>query len=487
MKSINAISATLLSFFATSIALGVDGTDRGNGGDVIYCVDAAGKESAELLDIYEARTLRNINLNLGGAKLSVEEKEELLLTRLKQVSLEAADDLKTKLASFMQESKFVVDANLVDIPDSEHIVFPKNKNCSIRQIIIQQKVTFPEDRKYVVDSQLWELLDTDNQLSLKSHEVIWEKALASGATHSRGVRYFNSYLFSGKIQSLSWAEFHEFGKKSGVRYLPQISGVSMKSIEDSLGAKGEVLAYYVKMAQRIEVTTPFGIFASDDIRYGINQKNYSFSSGSAGTRTRIDIPNGNPIESNGPFSVSISSDDSYIISATTQSGQGYLDGIVRMKIQNGLDQAVDIVSVKLRTPIMIFQDGFLINGETSGLNHEHPVSLPIHGYKIPVTTLVRNYRNFLPERIQFPESFNFKAKIQDQELSVGPVDSYIYTRSGVTFHPNGQISLAVLLQSARLLNVKGQKVRVPSGYQIQLGEDGRLHSMSDKKGTVTQF
>jgi hypothetical protein len=477
----------VLLLSVTSLAIGAEGTDRGNGGDVVYCVDGSGKESAELLDIYEARTLRDISLDLGGKGVSIEEKEELLIARAAKVSLEAANDLKKKLASFMRESKFIENANLVDIPDSEHIVFPKNRDCSIRQVIIQQKVTFPEDRKYVVDSQLWRLLDVDNQLSLKTHEVIWEKALASGATHSRGVRYFNSYLFSGKIQALSWVKFYEFSKKTGVRYLPQISGVSMSSIEDNVTQAGDLFGYSARMAKKIEMNTRVGTFLVDELRFNLAERIESFSAGAAGELQRIEIPNGDPIEAKGTFSVSFTSDNWIMLMATTQGAdEGHLHGMVRLKIRSGLDQSISVVSVPARSRYMSFQDGFLVNADVEGLNYENPVNLPIHGRMIPVTNLVRNYRNLLPERIQIPANYDLKMKIQDQELSIGPVESMLYSARGVTFYPTGQLSTAVLRQDARLVAVNGKKIRVPSGSIIQLGEDGRLHSYSIK-GDVKQF
>ena len=47
--------------------LGFAGDERGNGGDAVVCRDQVGKiTKVELLDYYEARVMRNIQIDLGS-------------------------------------------------------------------------------------------------------------------------------------------------------------------------------------------------------------------------------------------------------------------------------------------------------------------------------------------------------------------------------------------------------------------------------------
>ncbi len=182
------------------------GTETGNGGDVLVCRTPSMQiSSIELLDYFEARFLRKISIDLGGPELSVTEKVQLVLERLRRFSPTRADLYQTWLSTFQAESHFVDVANLADIPDSELIVYPAN--CSLQQIAIQKEPSFPEDSRYLIDQGLWKAMDNNQKAGLILHELIYREAISLGHKNSKNVRYFNSILSSNKTDEFKPLDF----------------------------------------------------------------------------------------------------------------------------------------------------------------------------------------------------------------------------------------------------------------------------------------
>ena len=71
----------------------------GNGGDVVVC-----PSSVELLDVYEARTLRGFGLDLGSTSLTVDQKIALAVTKIFSVDPYRAIILKASAEKFMNVS-----------------------------------------------------------------------------------------------------------------------------------------------------------------------------------------------------------------------------------------------------------------------------------------------------------------------------------------------------------------------------------------------
>ena len=180
--------------------------ETGNGGDVIVCRNEKNTiTSVELLDFYEARTLRGIDYNLGGQSLNVNDKMFIALKRLERLSFQRATTYFKKVDEFFNNSVFLSGIVLTDVPDSNHSIIPAG--CDIEQIVIQRKPTFPEDKKFTVNKDLWDKLDNDNKAGLILHEVIFDEALSFKHKNSIATRYFNSYLTSLKIEELNIQDF----------------------------------------------------------------------------------------------------------------------------------------------------------------------------------------------------------------------------------------------------------------------------------------
>ena len=206
MKRINTILASLLFFLAAlpAHAAGADGV--GNGGDAVTCRRSNGSiQSIELLDFYEARIMRGIQHDLGADNLNVEEKIGIAIERIRKFAPDWAAKYEEYAKDFFSNTTFLTGTALVDIPDSQHLALPVG--CAIEQIAIQRNPQFSEDKRYVVNKDLWDALDSTNKAGLVLHEITHRQALEWAHKNSISTRYFNSYIASNKLNDMRSDQF----------------------------------------------------------------------------------------------------------------------------------------------------------------------------------------------------------------------------------------------------------------------------------------
>jgi hypothetical protein len=176
------------------------GSHAGNGGDVIYCANPlSGQKRIELLDLFESRVLRENALALGGEGWDYKRRITYVLDRLKRLDPYRAGIYAENASHFLDESEFTTD-ELPDIPDSLHIVLPKG--CVIRQIVIQRTWVWTGAKRFVINKQLWEMLDDENRAALVLHETIYREALSLQQTNSINTRLFNGTLTSKAFETM---------------------------------------------------------------------------------------------------------------------------------------------------------------------------------------------------------------------------------------------------------------------------------------------
>lgn len=195
----NLVFSLSLTMSVTAWAEG--GANVGNGGDGVVCTAADGTKTVELLDYYEARTLRDIEPKFGDPSRSVDVIVQDLLARLNPLSPGLAATYWKQAKDFVREAAFVSKARLIDIPDSHHLVIPEN--CSVTQIVIQQTPRFKEDKRYVIDKDLWDLMDNVTKAGMIIHEVIYRYAIAEGHKDSVRTRYFNSIIAGDRLTTIT--------------------------------------------------------------------------------------------------------------------------------------------------------------------------------------------------------------------------------------------------------------------------------------------
>lgn len=192
----------LLFIFLGSALIGSTGMaskEVGNGGDVVTCRNSSGViQSIELLDFYEERVIRQNPIRLDPAK-SVEENFKLLVDRLDSVN---AEIMKKSFLTFEKEVLFLDSVELIDIPDSDHIVIPAN--CKIEQIVIQKEPSLVNPKRYTINLELWNRLGTVDKAGLIAHELIYKRLIGSYIqdANSIPVRYLNGTLASDSYQLL---------------------------------------------------------------------------------------------------------------------------------------------------------------------------------------------------------------------------------------------------------------------------------------------
>lgn len=208
MKNQVTILSTALLFIASTISApsAQAGGEVGNGGDAVVCpVAGTTTKKVETLDVFEARTLRGIKLDLGPSSLSWQDKVDLAIHRLDVLDVKRADRLRGWAKTFVADSVFAAGIVLTDIPDSKQVALPKD--CTIEQVVVQKVPAFAKDRYYTFSKDLWDLLDSDNQAAIVLHELIYREAITFEHRNSTASRYFNSLVFSDSFQNMALVDY----------------------------------------------------------------------------------------------------------------------------------------------------------------------------------------------------------------------------------------------------------------------------------------
>lgn len=184
-------------------------TERGNGGDAVVCRNSNNQITrAELLDYYEARVLRNIEIDLGPADKSHIDKFYVALDRLKFFSPVRSRVYAEELKNFEAETQFIPGVELVQIEDEEPTVIPTG--CKIEQLAVQRNPVFPGDKRFVVSKDIWDKLDTTSKAGLILHEIIYREALNYKHKNSVHVRYFNAFIANPNLPLTLKTHFDAF-------------------------------------------------------------------------------------------------------------------------------------------------------------------------------------------------------------------------------------------------------------------------------------
>jgi hypothetical protein len=199
----------------------VSGGQDGNGGNMVICLNPNGTlKSKELLDFYESRVLRGITPSLGDGSMHYIDKIELVFKRIQHLSPRRFKSYLAEARSFESQSVFLPATDLMTVPDSRHPSVPKG--CAVIQTVIQKTPVFPQDKRYVINKDIWDLLDHNDKAGLVLHEVILREAVAVARmweqelNDSTKVRYINSMISSEKLADKTPQYFADLAKKAGL-------------------------------------------------------------------------------------------------------------------------------------------------------------------------------------------------------------------------------------------------------------------------------
>lgn len=209
----------------------------GNGGHVYVFPQAGGTYSAEVVEVFEARELQGIIPRLGldrlelaelearahyekrnFAQLVVEAKMFKTTERLRFLDPVRADRLKVHVLNFFKEAKITDKFIMEELALGAHLVPKKGKT---RTVAIQNHPSLRPPLYYVVDKTWWDILDSDNQSCLGTHEVIYREWLrgynnSTDVTSAQAMK-LNVALFSNEILRLkNKAELLKFYQEIGI-------------------------------------------------------------------------------------------------------------------------------------------------------------------------------------------------------------------------------------------------------------------------------
>jgi hypothetical protein len=195
------------------------GNKEGNGGNAVVCRNPDGTiKSAELLDLYEARTIRSIEQDPRLETMTRQDLRSTIAEKFSRLDAASSLDLNQMVLEMLTDIEileitgnkrgekhvqFIYD-NVAKVNDSLEIFIPKS--CAIEQFIIQISPEFLEDRRFNFQKDIWSAMDPLNQIASLYHEAILYRAVRiSLSKNSVGTRYINSLLFSDK--SLTRTDF----------------------------------------------------------------------------------------------------------------------------------------------------------------------------------------------------------------------------------------------------------------------------------------
>lgn len=208
----------LIALFFITNAFAGDGGLVGNGGGLVVCYDSAQQiTSEEVLDIFEAKSLRGIEIEKTiPTNLPWKEIAKHLVNRFGEFSQMRQQLYGYWLERFESEAKFIKGVDLGDVRDAQFIAIPKG--CRLETAIIQAKPRMAGDKRYIVNEDLWNLLSEQQKASLVLHELIYREAIAYGHTNSIQVRIMNAFVHSIQIHGITSYETIRFMKDRKFEY-----------------------------------------------------------------------------------------------------------------------------------------------------------------------------------------------------------------------------------------------------------------------------
>ena len=202
-------------FPLTSFAIGTRG-----GGNSVVCRESSREiTSAQLLDFYEAKTLRGTRISSFPSEIGYEQIVENTLKNISNKSLEISRLLREEFEMMKKDSLFLDNNEIVPVNDSNHLIF--KKDCLVEQTAVQKDKKFSQDKKYFFNNEIWNALPEIDRAGLIFHELIYSmlRKDAPYITTSEGVRYVNSKIFSDEFKNFSKLDFALLFSEAGFRTL----------------------------------------------------------------------------------------------------------------------------------------------------------------------------------------------------------------------------------------------------------------------------
>ncbi|MCM2354141.1 MAG: hypothetical protein NDI63_11055 [Pseudobdellovibrio sp.] len=190
----------------------------GNGGNIIVCLkpgsgECYGRDLHEgaFYDTYEADVrykMQPLSMKPTATAPKVAMEYALkLVEAVKKYDHEMYGRLSFFVRDFYNEANFVEGMQLLPIPDTGISFIPYHSE--LRQLVVQREPLAPQDKRYVVSLDLWDMMSKADQAHAILHEVFYRYALEQKreVESSEYIRYFNALVISGEVSKLSQSNF----------------------------------------------------------------------------------------------------------------------------------------------------------------------------------------------------------------------------------------------------------------------------------------
>ncbi|OFZ49067.1 MAG: hypothetical protein A2381_15825 [Bdellovibrionales bacterium RIFOXYB1_FULL_37_110] len=167
---------------------------------------------AQLYDYYEAKVLRDININLGSSNVVFLEKALMAIERLKKYDHKRYVIYRSRINDFLSQTLFKENISIDSEEYSGDMIYPKG--CKIENVLkIFKGDDLPGNKKYLINSDIWNAFDNNSKAGLIIHEAMLQRnifTLNYKITKRMHARTFNSLIASDLIKKITQEEYTDF-------------------------------------------------------------------------------------------------------------------------------------------------------------------------------------------------------------------------------------------------------------------------------------
>lgn len=187
-----AIFSSSLGMLSSASALA--GGMEGGGGKTVVCRNPDGSiRSAEILDLYEGRTVYQLPYRESSDDWQTQVTNILTASGLGTAVTMPRSTVYGWYQNAIEHLTFLPDGtSLKPIDDSLEAVIPDG--CAL-----EQTVNYQNDNLILVNGQIWKALSQTQKASLLIHESVYRLLRGVGETDSRRARHFTAYVVSGHV------------------------------------------------------------------------------------------------------------------------------------------------------------------------------------------------------------------------------------------------------------------------------------------------
>ncbi len=196
---------------ASAVDRNLAATYKGHGGQALVCRNVDGSvKSIDFLDFFEARVLRNVQIDLGAADLDPTTKARSALLRFSHLDYAMASSADQMASAFNGSTRFV-DSNLTLADDVGAMIL--DPDCGMEQLFTAQDAALPFDQPVTVNNRLWPLLTNDQKAGVILHLSLYPTIASWGVKDDSAARYLTELIASHQLDSYTTDQWNALKTK----------------------------------------------------------------------------------------------------------------------------------------------------------------------------------------------------------------------------------------------------------------------------------